>query len=95
VDGFHARVVQHGCDHLISMLCSGMPVVRDFSRFGFTSVLFPGLDVPQDDWCRPRAFEQFGLYRDLRAVVLQLGAVESGRCRPPARPGWPLWPVAG
>jgi len=47
VEGFHARVVQHECDHLIGML---YPMrVRDFSRFGFTSVLFPGLDAPQDD----------------------------------------------
>ncbi len=44
VDGFHARVVQHECDHLIGKL---YPMrVRDFSRFGFTSVLFPGLDIP-------------------------------------------------
>lgn len=42
VDGFHARVVQHECDHLIGKL---YPMrVRDFSQFGFTSVLFPGLD---------------------------------------------------
>lgn len=47
VDGFHARVVQHECDHLLGML---YPMrVRDFSRFGFTSVLFPGLDAPLDD----------------------------------------------
>ena len=47
VDGFHARVVQHECDHLLGML---YPMrVRDFSRFGFTSVLFPGLDAPEDD----------------------------------------------
>ena len=47
VDGFHARVVQHECDHLIGKL---YPMrVRDFSRFGYTSVLFPGLDAPQDD----------------------------------------------
>ena len=46
VDGFHARVVQHECDHLIGKL---YPMrVRDFSRFGYTSVLFPGLD-PGDD----------------------------------------------
>jgi peptide deformylase len=45
-DGFHARVVQHECDHLIGKL---YPMrVRDFSQFGFTSVLFPGLD-PSDD----------------------------------------------
>jgi peptide deformylase len=41
VTGFHARVVQHECDHLIGKL---FPMrVRDFSRFGFTSVLFPAL----------------------------------------------------
>jgi peptide deformylase len=46
VDGFHARVVQHECDHLIGKL---YPMrVRDFSKFGFTEVLFPGLDA-QDD----------------------------------------------
>lgn len=45
--GFHARVVQHECDHLIGVL---YPMrVRDFTRFGFTSVLFPGLDAAQDD----------------------------------------------
>jgi peptide deformylase len=45
-DGFHARVVQHECDHLIGKL---YPMrVRDFSKFGFTSVLFPDL-VPADD----------------------------------------------
>jgi peptide deformylase len=47
VEGFHARVVQHECDHLIGKL---YPMrVRDFSRFGYTEVLFPGLDAPQDD----------------------------------------------
>ena len=47
VEGFHARVVQHECDHLIGKL---YPMrVRDFSRFGFTEVLFPGLDPKQDD----------------------------------------------
>ena len=46
-DGFHARVVQHECDHLIGKL---YPMrVRDFSRFGFTSVLFPDLDANADD----------------------------------------------
>ncbi len=46
-DGFHARVVQHECDHLIGKL---YPMrVRDFSRFGFTEVLFPGLDASADD----------------------------------------------
>jgi peptide deformylase len=47
VDGFHARVVQHECDHLNGLL---YPMrVRDFRRFGFTEVLFPGLDAGQDD----------------------------------------------
>ena len=46
-EGFHARVVQHECDHLIGKL---YPMrIRDFSRFGFTSVLFPGLDASEDD----------------------------------------------
>ncbi len=46
-EGFHARVVQHECDHLIGKL---YPMrVRDFSRFGYTSVLFPGLDAGDDD----------------------------------------------
>ncbi len=47
VDGFHARVVQHECDHLIGKL---YPMrVRDFAQFGFTEVLFPGLDPSADD----------------------------------------------
>ncbi|WP_041676322.1 peptide deformylase [Ramlibacter tataouinensis] len=46
-EGFHARVVQHECDHLVGKL---YPMrVRDFSRFGFTEVLFPGLDASEDD----------------------------------------------
>ena len=47
VEGFHARVVQHECDHLVGKL---YPMrVRDFSRFGYTEVLFPGLDASADD----------------------------------------------
>jgi peptide deformylase len=47
VDGFHARVVQHEVDHLIGKL---YPMrVRDFSQFGFTEILFPGLDAAEDD----------------------------------------------
>ncbi|HWU68880.1 MAG TPA: peptide deformylase [Stenotrophobium sp.] len=47
VDGFHARVVQHECDHLDGIL---YPMrVRDFSRFGFTEVLFPELAGQADD----------------------------------------------
>jgi peptide deformylase len=41
VDGFHARVVQHECDHLSGRL---YPMrMRDLRRFGFTEVLFPEL----------------------------------------------------
>jgi peptide deformylase len=46
-DGFHARVVQHECDHLAGIL---YPMrIKDFSRFGFVDVLFPGLDDGTDD----------------------------------------------
>ena len=48
-DGFHARVVQHECDHLIGRLYpTRMP---DLSKLGFTSVLFPelGPDAGDDD----------------------------------------------
>ena len=46
-EGFHARVVQHECDHLLGTL---YPMrIRDFSKFGYTSVLFPDLaDAPDD-----------------------------------------------
>ena len=39
-EGFHARVVQHECDHLIGRLYPSR--ITDFSRFGFIDVLFPG-----------------------------------------------------
>ncbi len=46
-EGFHARVVQHECDHLIGKL---YPMrITDFSKFGFTEILFPGLDPKSDD----------------------------------------------
>jgi peptide deformylase len=46
VEGFHARVVQHECDHLDGIL---YPMrVRDFTRFGFTEVLLPGLAPPDE-----------------------------------------------
>lgn len=42
-EGFHARVVQHECDHLWGTL---YPMrIRDFSAFGFTDVLFPELQA--------------------------------------------------
>lgn len=44
--GFHARVVQHECDHLDGIL---YPMrIRDFARFGYTDVLFPDADIPED-----------------------------------------------
>ncbi|MCP1373994.1 peptide deformylase [Dyella lutea] len=45
-EGFHARVVQHECDHLIGRLYPSR--ITDFSRFGFTDVLFPGQDMGDD-----------------------------------------------
>jgi len=46
-DGFHARVVQHECDHLIGRLYPTR--MTDMTQFGFTSVLFPELDPNADD----------------------------------------------
>ena len=47
VDGFHARVVQHECDHLWGKL---YPMrMTDFSQFGFTEILFPGIAANEDD----------------------------------------------
>ncbi|MBX9816391.1 MAG: peptide deformylase [Burkholderiaceae bacterium] len=47
VEGFHARVVQHECDHLWGTL---YPMrMRDFSQFGYTEVLFPGIAAAEDD----------------------------------------------
>lgn len=46
VSGFHARVVQHECDHLDGIL---YPMrIKDLSNFGYTDVLFPGQEM-QDD----------------------------------------------
>ncbi len=46
VSGFHARVVQHECDHLQGIL---YPMrIKDFRLFGFTDVLFPGQGVVDD-----------------------------------------------
>ena len=47
VSGFHARVVQHECDHLIGKL---YPMrVRDFTKFGYTEILFPNISLAEDD----------------------------------------------
>ncbi|HSI44630.1 MAG TPA: peptide deformylase [Methylophilus sp.] len=44
--GFHARVVQHECDHLFGIL---YPMrIRDLTKFGFNDVLFPGITLPDD-----------------------------------------------
>jgi len=46
VGGFHARVVQHECDHLDGIL---YPMrIRDWTRFGFTEELFPGAAITDD-----------------------------------------------
>jgi peptide deformylase len=47
VDGFHARVVQHEVDHLLGIL---YPMrIEDFSKFGYTEVMFPDMDPNDDD----------------------------------------------
>lgn len=46
VSGFHARVVQHECDHLDGIL---YPMrMKDLAKLGFTDVLFPGQDIGDD-----------------------------------------------
>ena len=46
VSGFHARVVQHECDHLMGIL---YPMrINNLKDFGYTDVLFPNQDI-QDD----------------------------------------------
>ena len=41
VSDFHARVVQHECDHLLGILYPSK--IRDFNQFGFVEILFPEL----------------------------------------------------
>lgn len=45
-EGFHARVVQHECDHLIGRLYPTR--IRDLTKFGYTEVLFPEMDPNAD-----------------------------------------------
>lgn len=46
VSGFHARVVQHECDHLLGIL---YPMrITDLSQFGYTDVLFPSQNIVDD-----------------------------------------------
>ena len=45
--GFHARVVQHECDHLIGRLYPSR--ITDFSKFGFIDVMFPDMDPNADE----------------------------------------------
>ncbi|MEZ0315932.1 MAG: peptide deformylase [Methylophilaceae bacterium] len=46
VSGFHARVVQHECDHLDGIL---YPMrIQDLTQFGFTDVLFPDMEIADD-----------------------------------------------
>ena len=44
--GFHARVVQHECDHLDGVLYPRR--IEDFTRFGFSDALFPGAVIADD-----------------------------------------------
>ncbi len=47
VQGFHARVVQHECDHLDGIL---YPMrIRNLAKFGFNEALFPGQDLPREE----------------------------------------------
>jgi peptide deformylase len=46
-EGFHARVVQHECDHLVGRLYPTR--MRDLTKLGYTSVLFPDMDDVGDD----------------------------------------------
>lgn len=46
VEGFHARVVQHECDHLDGILYPSR--IKDMRYFGFEDVLFPELSVPKE-----------------------------------------------
>lgn len=46
VSDFHARVVQHECDHLDGIL---YPMrIRDLTKFGYVDVFFPNQDIPDD-----------------------------------------------
>lgn len=46
-EGFHARVVQHECDHLDGIL---YPMrIRDLQQFGFNAELFPDEQFPDED----------------------------------------------
>jgi len=47
VDDFHARVVQHECDHLDGILYPQR--IRDMRKFGFTDILFPDIADQRDD----------------------------------------------
>ncbi|WP_027468233.1 peptide deformylase [Deefgea rivuli] len=47
VSDFHARVVQHECDHLFGVLYPQR--ITDMTQFGYTDVLFPKLEAAQDE----------------------------------------------
>lgn len=67
-EGFHARVVQHECDHLWGKL---YPMrVKDFTQFGYTDVLFPGLDpADADEVTIPRQSRGHSGCEPLKAAV--------------------------
>ncbi len=47
VSGFHARVVQHECDHLVGRLYPTR--MTDLTQLGYTEVLFPELADTKDE----------------------------------------------
>lgn len=46
VSGFHARVVQHECDHLFGVLYPQR--ITDMTQFGYTDVLFPAIGKAEE-----------------------------------------------
>ena len=46
VSGFHARVVQHECDHLFGVLYPQR--ISDMTQFGYTDVLFPNIGKAEE-----------------------------------------------
>ena len=70
VAGFHARVVQHECDHLDGIL---YPMrIRDMRKFGFTDVLFPGRRRRRRLSGRTQSPQRFGASRRSSSHSAQL-----------------------
>ena len=85
-EGFHARVVQHECDHLIGRLYPSR--IQDFSKFGYTEILFPA-------WIRTRTIEDAATRRPQSPLaahcrVPRRATVPPARNHPPAAPRPPM-----